>query len=130
MPFYEDQAAIDSARLAMLRHTIFDAPAADPPALNFDRVTYAQLHAAAQFDPAAVRAFWKVMGMICQPDEVYTDQQVVATTHEVLQHHGSGPAMALPSCAQLRSECNERRTRSRCGDHANVCATDPRGRPG
>ncbi len=27
-PHYEDQAAIDYARLAMLRHTIFDAPAA------------------------------------------------------------------------------------------------------
>jgi 2-polyprenyl-6-methoxyphenol hydroxylase-like FAD-dependent oxidoreductase len=34
LPFYEDQAAIDSARLAMLRHNIFDAP---PPAASRPR---------------------------------------------------------------------------------------------
>jgi hypothetical protein len=28
-PYYEDQAAIDRARLAMLRHTIIGAPARD-----------------------------------------------------------------------------------------------------
>jgi hypothetical protein len=100
-PFYEDQAIIDSARLAMLRHTIYDAPAPDPPPVNADRVTYAQLRAAAQFDLAAFRAFWTIMGMIRRPDEVYTDPHVVACTRVVLQRHGSGPSMAQPTREQL-----------------------------
>jgi 2-polyprenyl-6-methoxyphenol hydroxylase-like FAD-dependent oxidoreductase len=101
LPFYEDQAAIDYARLAMLRHVIFDAPAPDSPPIMSDRVTYAQLRTAAQFDPTAFRAFWKVMGMVRQPDEVYTDPHVVACTQEVLHHHGSGPSMVQPTREQL-----------------------------
>ena len=101
MPFYEDQATIDGARLAMLRHTVFDAPAPDPPPVMPDRVTYAQLRAAALFDPTAFRALWSLFGMIRHPDEVYTDPQVVASTHEAVRHHGSGPALAQPSRAQL-----------------------------
>ena len=101
VPFYEDQAAIDGARLAQLRQASVDAPAAAPPPLTPDRVSYAQLRAAAQFDPAAFRAFWQIMGMICRPDEVYADPHVVASTHAVLQRHGSAPAMAQPTRAQL-----------------------------
>ena len=101
LPFYEDQVAIDSARLAMLRHTIFDAPPpALPPAIS-DRVTFAQLRTAALFDPAAFRAFWKIMGMISRPDDVYRDPDIVARTREVLHHHGSGPSMAQPTREQL-----------------------------
>jgi 2-polyprenyl-6-methoxyphenol hydroxylase-like FAD-dependent oxidoreductase len=101
MPYYEDQAAIDAARLAMLRQAIFDVPAPAPPLVTSDRVTYAQLRTAALFDPAAFRAFCKVMGMIGRPDEVYTDPQVVACTRAALQQHGSGPSMAQPTRAQL-----------------------------
>jgi 2-polyprenyl-6-methoxyphenol hydroxylase-like FAD-dependent oxidoreductase len=101
VPFYEDQAAIDAARLAMLRHTIFGAPAPDPPPVGADRVTYAQLRAAAMFDPTAFRAFWEIMGMVRRPDEVYTDPRVVACTHEVLRHRGSGPPVAQPTREQL-----------------------------
>ena len=100
-PFYEDQAVIDRARLARLRHTIFGAPAPDPPPGSPDRVTYAQLRAAAPFDPTAFRAFWKINGMICRPGDVYTDPQVVARTQEVLRHRGSGPPMAQPTRDQL-----------------------------
>ena len=96
-PFYEDQAAIDHARLAALRHTIFGAPAPDPGPAISTRVTYAQLRTAAEFDPVAFRAFWKIMGMLCLPAEVYTDPQVVARTQEVLGHHGTGPPMAQPT---------------------------------
>jgi 2-polyprenyl-6-methoxyphenol hydroxylase-like FAD-dependent oxidoreductase len=102
VPFYEDQAAIDYARLAMLRHTIFDAPAPEVRVIS-DRVTYAQLRTAALFDPTAFRAFWKIMGMICRPDEVYRDPCVVACTREVLHHHGGGPSMAQPTREQLLS---------------------------
>jgi hypothetical protein len=101
VPFYEDQASIDAARLAVLRHTIFDAPAPDPPPVGSERVTFAQLRRAAAFDPTAFRAFWKIMGMIGQPDEVYTDPHVVHRTREALRHHASGPSMAQPSREEL-----------------------------
>ena len=96
LPFYEDQAAIDSARLAMLRHTIFDAPAPPPPSTCSDRVTLAQLRTAALFDPTAFRAWWRVMGMISKPGEVYTDPQVVARTHAALRDHDGDAAIVQP----------------------------------
>jgi 2-polyprenyl-6-methoxyphenol hydroxylase-like FAD-dependent oxidoreductase len=99
VPFYEDQAAIDAARLAQLRHTVFGAPA--PPPAGADRVTYAQLRTAAQFDPTALRAFWTIMGMLRRPDAVYTDPRVVAATRAVLGRRGSGPPVAQPTRAQL-----------------------------
>jgi 2-polyprenyl-6-methoxyphenol hydroxylase-like FAD-dependent oxidoreductase len=43
VPFYEDQAAVDYARLAMLRRTVLNAPAPEPPPANSDRITIAQL---------------------------------------------------------------------------------------
>ena len=96
-PFYEDQAAIDHARLTALRHTIFGAPAPDHGPADSARVTHAQLRAAAAFDATAFRAFWKIMGMLCLPVEVYTDPQVVARTREVLEHRGVGPPVAQPT---------------------------------
>jgi hypothetical protein len=100
-PYYEDQAVVDYARLMMLRHTIFDDPAPTPSPLDSNRVSYAQLRAAAAFDPCAFRGFWRVMGTICQPDEVYTDPEVVACTHGVLRQYGSGPSIAQPTREQL-----------------------------
>jgi 2-polyprenyl-6-methoxyphenol hydroxylase-like FAD-dependent oxidoreductase len=100
LPFYEDQVAIDSARLAMLEHTIFGAPPPAPPALT-NRVTYAQLRAAAQFDPTAFRALWKILGMISRPDDVYTDPDVVARTQQTLPQYGSRPLIAQPTRQQL-----------------------------
>jgi hypothetical protein len=85
----------------MLRHTIFGAPAPDPPSAAPGRVTYAQLRAAAPFDPAAFRAFWKINGMICRPGDVYSDPHVVARTQEVLRQRGSGPPVAQPTRDQL-----------------------------
>jgi 2-polyprenyl-6-methoxyphenol hydroxylase-like FAD-dependent oxidoreductase len=101
VPFYQDQAAIDHARLRMLRHSIFDAPLPPSPPTAPGRVTYAQLRTAAQFEPAAFRAFWKIMGMTCTPDEVYTDPHVVAITDQVISDHGSGPRMTQPTRKQL-----------------------------
>jgi hypothetical protein len=66
-----------------------------------DRITYAQLRAAAAVDPTAFRAFWKIMGMMCPPEEVYTDSRVVARTWEVLNQRGDGPSTAQPSREQL-----------------------------
>ncbi len=99
-PFYTEQATTDAARLAALRHTILGAP--PPPPSNYpDRVTHAQLRTAAPFDPMVFRAFWKIMGMVCRPDDVYTDPAVVARTHEIIRHHGSSPVIAQPSREQL-----------------------------
>ena len=101
VPFYHDQAVIDAARLAMMRHTIFGAPAPRPsPAPG--RVTYSQLRAAASTDPTAFRALWKINGMVCPPDEVYTDPAVIACTQETLRRHGTAPPpVAQPAREQL-----------------------------
>ena len=100
VPFYHDQAVIDAARLAMMRHTIFGAPP-PPPSRTPGRVTYSQLRAAASYDPIAFRAFWKINGMICPPVEVYTDPDVVARTQETLRRHGTAPPVAQPTREQL-----------------------------
>jgi 2-polyprenyl-6-methoxyphenol hydroxylase-like FAD-dependent oxidoreductase len=100
VPFYEDQVSIDRARLEMLDHKIFGAPRPTDRAES-GRVSYAELRTAAQFDPVAARAFWKVMGMIADPEAVYTDPKVVASTRAALERHGSGPAIAQPTRDQL-----------------------------
>ena len=100
VPFYHDQAGIDAARLAMMRHTIFGAPP-PRPSQTPGRVTYSQLRAAASWDPIAFRAFWKINGMICPPGEVYTDPDVVARVQEMLRRHGTAPPLAQPTREQL-----------------------------
>jgi 2-polyprenyl-6-methoxyphenol hydroxylase-like FAD-dependent oxidoreductase len=101
MPFYQDQVATDKARLATLRHTIFNAPAPEQPASVSNRVTYAQLRAAASFDPLAFRAFWKIMGMIVPPDEVYSDPEIVSRTRAALDLHGNGAFALRPTHEEL-----------------------------
>jgi 2-polyprenyl-6-methoxyphenol hydroxylase-like FAD-dependent oxidoreductase len=86
-PYYEEQAAVDSARLATLRHAILGGPAPPPP-LDPDRISFTQLRVAASFDPAAFRAFWKLMSMLCQPDDVYRDPHIVARTQDALRSRG------------------------------------------
>jgi len=100
LPFYEDQAAIDAARLAVMRHTIFGAPNSQPPQPP-GRVSYPQLRIAASYDPTAFRAFWKINGMVCPPEQVYTDPDVVACTREALRQHRDAPPAAQPTRGQL-----------------------------
>ncbi len=100
VPFYQDQAAIDAARLAMMRHTISGA-SLPPRAVTPGRVTYSQLRLAASWDPTAFRAFWKINGMVCPPGQVYTDPDVVACTRETLSQHGAAPPVAQPTREQL-----------------------------
>jgi hypothetical protein len=85
----------------MLRHNILDARAPDPPPVISERVTYAQLRSAALFDSSAFRVLWKVMGMICRPDEVYADPHIVRCTREVPHDLGSAPPMVQPTREQL-----------------------------
>jgi 2-polyprenyl-6-methoxyphenol hydroxylase-like FAD-dependent oxidoreductase len=99
-PFYHDQAVIDAARLAMTRHVIFGAPPPRPPATS-GRVTYSQLRAAASRDPTAFRALWRINGMACPPEQVYTDPDVIARTQETLSRPGAAPPPAQPTRDQL-----------------------------
>lgn len=63
--------------------------------------------AASAFRPAVdaivFRAFWRVMGMLARPDDVYTDPDVVARTRDVLRSLGTVPAMTQPTRAQLQA---------------------------
>lgn len=83
-PYYEDQAAVDAARLAALRHTVHGAPAPALARIEDSRVTYAQLRQAGQVDPVAFRGFWKVMGMLSRPEKVYTDPDIVERVQRAL----------------------------------------------
>ena len=101
-PFYLDQAANDGRRLAELRHNLFGAPAPET-APREDRVTFAALSAAMPFDASVFRAFWRVLGMLARPDEVYADPDVVARTQEILRGFDAAPAMTQPTRADLEA---------------------------
>lgn len=101
VPFYEEQAVIDAARLAVLRNTIFGAITPHPPAPDANRVTYGQLQVAAQYDPTAFRAFWKLMGMISHPNDVYADPEVVSATQHALSTYGTTLSLEQPTRAEL-----------------------------
>jgi hypothetical protein len=102
LPYYQDQAAVDSVRLAQMRHTIFGEPPPRAPEMP-GRISYPQLRAAAAHDPAVFRAFWKILGTVGLPEEVYADPLIVERTQEVLGRHGSVPATAQPSRLQLQA---------------------------
>ena len=55
-PYYHEQAAVDAARLATLRHTVFGDPAPPAPPFDSDRITFTQLRMAAADDPTAFPA--------------------------------------------------------------------------
>jgi len=101
-PFYLDQAANDGRRLAELRHTLFGAPAPGTTPLE-GRVTFAELRAAMPFDAIVFRAFWRVMGMLAKPDDVYTDPDVVTHTRGVLRSLDTAPVMTRPTRAELEA---------------------------
>jgi len=101
VPFYDDQAVIDAARLAMMRrHAIFGAPPPRPSPTP-GRVTHSQLRAAASLDPTAFRALWKINGMVCPPEQVYTDPDVIACTQETHRRPAAAPPVTQPAREQL-----------------------------
>ena len=73
-----------AARLATLRHAILGDPA-PPPSPGSERITFTHLRVAASFDPTVFRAFWKLMFMLCHPDDVYRNPHVVACTQHALR---------------------------------------------
>ena len=100
-PFYQEQASVDGARMAMLRHTIFGAPAPNGVAAPQDRVTYAEVRTAAQFDPTAFRALWRIHGLVQKPLEVYTDPEVVACTRKTLAENRDRLSLPQPTREEL-----------------------------
>ncbi len=94
-PFYRDQAATDAARLAAVRATIADRPPPSAPRSGRDRITFAELRTAALIDPGAFRAFWTLIGMLCLPDDVYTNPEVVDCTRRALASRDANPAIHL-----------------------------------
>ncbi len=88
VPYYEEQAAVDSTRLATLRHSVLCEPAPHPLPSDSERISFTQLRVAASFDPVAFRSFWRLMFMLSKPDDVYRDPQVVACTQEALKAQG------------------------------------------
>jgi 2-polyprenyl-6-methoxyphenol hydroxylase-like FAD-dependent oxidoreductase len=100
-PWYADQAATDSARLAMLRHTVLGAPPPAPPEL-VDRINFGQLRSAAQVDPVAFRALWRIMGMVGAPSDVYQNPDLVDRIRAVLAP-GASPTMVQPTRTQLEA---------------------------
>ena len=100
-PFYEEQAIVDGVRLRALRHAVYGDPLQDPPPLARDRVNYWQVRAAMPFDPVAFRGFWRIMGMVSVPAEVYSDRAVVTATQNVLAQKPVADVIEQPSRQQL-----------------------------
>jgi flavin-dependent dehydrogenase len=108
-PFYEEQSSVDGIRMAMLRHTIFGAPAPNGVASQADRVTYADVRTAAQFDPIAFRALWRIHAMAQKPLEVYTDPEVVASTRAALAENRDRLSIPQPTREELLAALTEKR---------------------
>ncbi|MDQ4115997.1 MAG: FAD-dependent monooxygenase [Actinomycetota bacterium] len=101
-PWYADQAATDSARLAMLRHNVFGAPLPPAPPPAQEVVTFAELRAAAQTDPVAFRGVLRTMGAVGRPADIYRDRDLVARVRTALAD-GAPPPMPQPTREQLET---------------------------
>jgi 2-polyprenyl-6-methoxyphenol hydroxylase-like FAD-dependent oxidoreductase len=99
-PFFVDQAHNDRARLAALRHTIFGTPAPSPDPRP-DAVSFGELRAVMSVDATLLRAFWRVMGMLSHPENVYTDPDVVRRTHAALRDGAPLAPIQQPSRAEI-----------------------------
>jgi len=55
------------------------------------------------FDATVFRAFWRVLGTLAKPGDVYTDPGVVARTRDVLRSRDTAPAMNQPARAELEA---------------------------
>lgn len=85
-PWFSDQAATDAARLAQLRHAVLGEPAAPAQEQTPGRVTFAELRRASTVDPLAFRAVMRIMGMVGDAQQLYSDPDVVTATGDALRH--------------------------------------------
>jgi hypothetical protein len=102
-PYYADQAEVDAARLAALRHTVLGAPPPPPPAHDQDRVTFAEVRAAAGYDPVVFRATWTIMGMLREPERLYRDPELVSRVRDTLARHPPVPPVTPPDRERLHA---------------------------
>jgi 2-polyprenyl-6-methoxyphenol hydroxylase-like FAD-dependent oxidoreductase len=102
-PHYADQAEVDAARLAALRHTVLGAAPPAPPDDDPGRVTFAQVRAAASYDPMAFRAMWMLMGTLSEPERLYRDPELVSRVRDTLARHRPVPAVAPPDRDRLHA---------------------------
>ena len=89
-PWFEDQAAFDSARLAALRHAVHGAP---PPAPRKDdgRLDAATLRLAAGYDAEVFRAHSRLLGMLRPAAEILDDPELVGRVREILARENPRP---------------------------------------
>jgi hypothetical protein len=66
-------------------------------------VTYADVRTAAQFDPTAFRALWRIHAMAQKPLEVYTDPEVVASTRSALVENRERLSISQPTRVELQA---------------------------
>ncbi len=101
-PYYRDQARNDSDRLAGLRHNLTGGrPARIQPAEHW--TNFAEIRAAMPFDPQVFRAFWRVMNMLCPPEEVYRDAEVVRLTRAALASSNGTTSTPQPERADIEA---------------------------
>jgi 2-polyprenyl-6-methoxyphenol hydroxylase-like FAD-dependent oxidoreductase len=101
LPFYADQVTNDAARLSALRHTVLGHPLADPAPRCSERVDFAQLRSAAMVDPLALRAFFRLLGMLDVPEVVYGDAVLAGHVQHVLGSSTELPRLPQPDRADL-----------------------------
>lgn len=102
-PWYADQVATDSARLAMLRHTVLGAPSPPPLTSHADKITFAELRSAANIDPIAFRAVLQSMGMIGTPSDIYQNPDLVAKVRRIQADGRASPPMPQPTREHLEA---------------------------
>jgi 2-polyprenyl-6-methoxyphenol hydroxylase-like FAD-dependent oxidoreductase len=101
-PLFRDQAETDAARLTELRHAVFGDPLPVLAAHAAERLDFARLRAAAQVDPIALRRFFRLFGMLEEPESVYADRKLVAHVDHVLRA-ADLPRPAQPTTAELEA---------------------------
>lgn len=101
-PFYVDQARNDASRLAALEHVIFGTPPLDDESRP-EAVTFSELRRVMLLDGDVFRAFGRVMGMLAQPDAVYSDPLVVRRVRQLLAEGREAPEMPQPTRADLEA---------------------------
>lgn len=99
-PWYADQAAADSARLASIRRALRGEPPVPLPDLA-GGVTPAHLVAAAMVDPDLYRVFASLIGMLRRPSDVYGDPDTAARVRAVCAAADVSPPGLGPSRADL-----------------------------
>jgi hypothetical protein len=100
VPFYQDQAAIDAAQLAMMRHVIFRAPPPPPSETPAGSPIPSCARPRPTTRPPSARS-GRSTEWSARPDEVYTSPDVVACTRETLRRHGATLLVAQPTREQF-----------------------------